>query len=88
MKKVMMTLSAFALVAMFAACGGAKSDAEAIAKKKCECEKIEDEAKKKECTDALKQMSDDFDKKYTDTADADYKEAVKFMEEYKCEDKK
>ena len=41
MKKVMLSVSALALVAMMAACGGsAKADAEALAKKSCECEQL------------------------------------------------
>ena len=61
MKKIMLTVSAFALVAMMAACGSsAKSDAEALAKKSCECETLGKDGKQEEalkCATELMEMA-------------------------------
>lgn len=49
MKKVVLALSTFALVAVFAACGGSpESTGKKVAEKECECGKIRKEAFKSE----------------------------------------
>jgi hypothetical protein len=87
MKKVMLTLGAFALVAMMGACGGAKADGESLAKKKCECEKLMNENKTEEfakCAEEGQKMSDEFEQKYAEdtAAMAEFEEA---FTNYKCE---
>ena len=83
MKKVMLTVSAFALVAMMAACGGsAKADAEALAKKSCECETLVKDGKQEEalkCATELMEMAQKDQAKYEkDTAATkQYEEAFK-----------
>lgn len=73
MKKVVLTLSAFALVAMFAACGGPKSDGEKLGNKWCECEKLEDsndEAKADACDEEYDKMYDEMKAKYNKEKDS------------------
>ncbi len=58
MKKVMVTLSAFALVAVMAACGSSpESKAKDIAKKSCDCIKSENPEK---CMDDLEKENKDY----------------------------
>lgn len=68
MKKVMLTVSAFALVAMMAACGNAKSDGEAMGKKLCECQKLATDASKAEdatkCGKEAEEMAKSHQAKY------------------------
>lgn len=86
MKKVMMTLSAFALVAMFAACGGSpESKAEDFHKKACECAKIEDQAKQKECLDNLKKEVDAYEKELKGEDSTKYAAKAKELAEKECE---
>lgn len=91
MKKVMLTLSAFALVAMFAACGGgAKADGEEIAKKQCECQKLMNENKAEElakCIEEGTKMEADFEAKYKEDSAA-YAEYTAARDAYKCEEAK
>ena len=83
MKKVMLTVSAFALVAIMAACGGsAKSDAEALAKKSCECEQLGKDGKQEEamkCATELMEMAQKDQAKYEkdSVATKEYEEAFK-----------
>lgn len=60
MKKVMMTLGAVALVAMFAACGGNESKAKDFAKKACDC---------KEDAKCLEQVAKDMTEAFKDIKD-------------------
>lgn len=62
MKKVMLTVSAFALVAMMAACGGVESKAEDFAKKNCECLKETDQAKQDKCLEDLTKEVEAYEK--------------------------
>ena len=84
----MLTLSAFALVAMFAACGGsAKSDAEEVGKKGCECEKLAKDGKVDEaakCGEELVKMTSEMAEKYKEDS-AGAVEFEKALSEYKCE---
>ena len=86
MKKVMLTVSAFALVAMMAACGGSpKSDAEALAKKTCECTKLAAEGKDaKDCLAEVEKMAKEHEGKYAKDSVATKEYAEAFMA-YKCE---
>jgi len=54
MKKIMLTVSAFALVAMMAACSSSpEAKAKDLANKACDCMKMEDQGKMMECMSAL-----------------------------------
>ncbi len=98
MKKVFLSLSAIALVAMFAACGGPKADGKRMAEKECECktlkkewkadkENAEKEKKYKDCKEEKEALEKELEAKYKDN---DSKEdALKYIEGYasvKCED--
>lgn len=87
MKKVMLTLGAFALVAMMGACGGAKADGESLAKKACECQKLVQDGKMEDaakCAEEGQKMEADFEAKYKDDSAA-YEEYTNAIAEYKCE---
>ena len=73
MKKVMLTVSAFALVAMMAACGSSpEAKAKDLANKACDCMKMDDQTKMMECMTNL-------EKEYTEYAkDLHGEDSVKF----------
>ena len=78
MKKVVLSLSIFALVAMFAACGGPKADGKKMAEKECECSKLKKEWKAdKENKDKEQKYKDC--KKEADELDKAMKEKYKGM---------
>lgn len=70
MKKVLLSISAIAMVVMLASCGGYKSDAKKITNKMCKCGKIEDPEKKTECIKDLKDLSNKLDDKYKEDKEA------------------
>lgn len=72
MKKFLLSMSVFALVVTFAACGGAKSDGEKLGKKYCECQKLDGD-QKKACRKEYKEMRKEMKAKYKDD-EAAYKE--------------
>ncbi|MBO4306747.1 MAG: hypothetical protein J5848_00340 [Bacteroidales bacterium] len=70
MKKVLLSISAIAVVIMLASCGGYKSDAKKINNKMCKCAKIEDPEKKADCVKKLEELSDKLDNKYKENKEA------------------
>lgn len=79
MKKVVLTLSAFALVAMFAACGGPAADGKKLAEKRCECKKMEKGEDKDKCKEERDKMEEEMEQKYKD---ADEETLQKFDDAY------
>lgn len=69
MKKIVLSLSAFALVAMFAACGNSPESAgEKVAKEACKCSEIKKEANKIEDKEKKKDKEIEFTKCMADVA--------------------
>lgn len=84
MKKVMLTVSAFALVAMMAACGGSpESKAKDFGKQFCDCNKMEDATKKVECLDKLAKDAEEYQKTLK-TAEDSAAYAKAYAEAIKC----
>ncbi|MBN2680912.1 MAG: hypothetical protein JXR58_00245 [Bacteroidales bacterium] len=81
MKKSLLFLSvAMFVFAVITSCGGGiDSEVKALAEKKCECKKLEDDAKDK-CKEELEKMEQDMEKK---VKDLDEKEQDRLKDLYK-----
>ena len=81
----MLTVSAFALVAMMAACGGsAKSDGAAMGKKACECMKLQKDGKTEDALKCLEE-GEKMEKEYTAKYEKDTVASKEFEEAAKAE---
>ena len=62
MKKVMLTIGAFALVAMMAACTNPEAKAKEFANKACECMKMENQEDMQKCMEELQKEEEAYSK--------------------------
>ena len=97
MKKVVLSLSIFALVAMFGACGGPKADGKKWAEKECECKKLkkewkadkenkDKEQKYKDCQKEADELDKAMKEKYKNMSEEDALKALEGAASVKCED--
>lgn len=97
MKKLVLVVSAFALVLAFSACGGPKADGKKYAEKECECQKLrkewkadrDNESKKEKyhaCKEERKALEKELEKKYGDNnSEEDMKAFLEGVASVECD---